>query len=101
MAQLSETPNAQQQEFSALVASAHVQYVQSCRRVFLAACFPLSDGEIRALEGNGNSGPPTNVEEWFPTRDVEHPAAVVSGAPIGFHQVLSPDGRYHQQGCLH
>ncbi|KAL4092889.1 hypothetical protein PRIC1_011879 [Phytophthora ramorum] len=66
MAQLSETPDAQQQEFSALLASAHVQYVQSCRRVFLAACFPLSDGEIRALEGNGNS-----AEDWTCVRKTE------------------------------
>uniref|UniRef100_M4BIJ5 DUF4954 domain-containing protein n=2 Tax=Hyaloperonospora arabidopsidis (strain Emoy2) TaxID=559515 RepID=M4BIJ5_HYAAE len=50
-------------ELSALLASDHVQYVQSCHEVFLQTFFPLTDAEIRALEANGNS-----AEDWKKVR---------------------------------
>ncbi|KAG7379569.1 hypothetical protein PHYPSEUDO_008472 [Phytophthora pseudosyringae] len=47
--------DAHEHDLSALLASDHVRYVQTCRDVFDSAFFPLSDVEIRALEANGNS----------------------------------------------
>eukprot|EP00644_Phytophthora_capsici_P010367 jgi/Phyca11/19739/fgenesh1_pg.PHYCAscaffold_51_\ len=53
--ELRSAVDAQEHDLEALVASAHVRYVQSCRDVFCSTFYPLSDVEIRALEANGNS----------------------------------------------
>lgn len=47
--------NLSEYDLSALLDSDHVRYVQSRRDLFCSAFYPLSDGEIRALEANGNS----------------------------------------------
>lgn len=56
-------PDAHEHDLSALLASDHVQYVQSRRELFSRAFFPLSDDEIRALEANGNSGTYVHLAE--------------------------------------
>ncbi|CAI5734798.1 unnamed protein product [Hyaloperonospora brassicae] len=50
-------------DLSALLASDHVQYVQTCHELFLCSFFPLTDAEICALEANGNS-----AEDWKQVR---------------------------------
>uniref|UniRef100_A0AAV1U7X7 DUF4954 domain-containing protein n=1 Tax=Peronospora matthiolae TaxID=2874970 RepID=A0AAV1U7X7_9STRA len=58
-------------ELSALLASDHVQYVQLCHKVFLDSFFPLTDAEICALEGNGNS-----AEDWKKVRKTTESASL-------------------------
>ncbi|CAH0475254.1 unnamed protein product [Peronospora belbahrii] len=58
-------PDAINHDLTALLSSEHVQYVQSCRNLFLRAFFPLSDVEILALEANGNA-----ADNWHHVRKI-------------------------------
>ncbi|KAF1791823.1 Protein of unknown function DUF4954 [Phytophthora cactorum] len=58
--------DASEHNLSALLSSDHVRYVQLRREMFCSAFYPLSDGEIRALEANGNS-----AENWHNVRKTD------------------------------